>query len=265
MSKEGEGIPWKIINLPALADSDDDPLGRAYNEPLWPDYYTVDFLRNLQHTLPPKAWNALYMGKPSDTLGGVVNSDMFARYKTLPTNIKSENGSIVKQNVKRITISVDCASKVQERNDFTAISVWMEEVGTGLHYLCEVVRKRLEFDDMAKEIDHTARKWNANLILVEDKGAGTQYIQTRKGKSHIPIVPINPRGDKEFRFDGVIPMFTTGMVLLPESAHWLPDYEAELIAFPNGKFDDQVDTTSQYLEHVRQGVKLGTVKLKGTK
>jgi predicted phage terminase large subunit-like protein len=60
-------------------------------------------------------------------------------------------------------------------------------------------------------------------------------------------------------------MFTTGMVILPKKSSWLPEYEAELIAFPNGKFDDQVDATSQYLEYKRRGLTLGTRKLKGTK
>lgn len=263
-SKDGEGDPWVVINLPAFADSDDDPLGRKFGEPLWPDYYDEKFLNRIKSTLPTKSWNSLYMGRPSDTTGGVVHSDMFSRYKELPKNLKSEDGRVV-TNIKKITLSVDCANKTTERSDFTALTVWIQEADSNRHYLAEVVRKRLEFDDLCKEIDNTARKWNVNQILVEDKGAGTQYIQTRKGKSPFPIIPITPKGEKEFRFDGIIPMFSTGMALLPEKAHWLADYEAELIAFPTGKYDDQVDSTSQYLEYSRQGARLGTKKLKGTK
>ena len=34
---------------------------------------------------------------------------------------------------------------------------------------------------------------------------------------------------------------------LPEEAPWLVDFEKEVLAFPNGKFDDQVDSLSQFL------------------
>jgi hypothetical protein len=35
--------------------------------------------------------------------------------------------------------------------------------------------------------------------------------------------------------------------MLPESAPWLADLEAELFAFPGGKHDDQCDSISQAL------------------
>jgi phage terminase large subunit-like protein len=37
-------------------------------------------------------------------------------------------------------------------------------------------------------------------------------------------------------------------VLLPSEALWLPDYETELLGFPSAKYDDQVDSTIQFLE-----------------
>jgi predicted phage terminase large subunit-like protein len=70
---------------------------------------------------------------------------------------------------------------------------------------------------------------------------------------------------KEFRFDGVSPMFEAKEVLLPEKGtDWVADVEAELYAFPHGRNDDYVDSTSQYLtwardQHVRRGVR----KLRG--
>ena len=38
-----------------------------------------------------------------------------------------------------------------------------------------------------------------------------------------------------------------GFVYLPEEAHWLADYMAELTMFPAGRHDDQVDSTAQAL------------------
>jgi len=38
-----------------------------------------------------------------------------------------------------------------------------------------------------------------------------------------------------------------GRVLLPESASWLEDFRSEIMAFPNGRHDDQVDSLAQAL------------------
>jgi predicted phage terminase large subunit-like protein len=65
---------------------------------------------------------------------------------------------------------------------------------------------------------------------------------------------------KEFRFDGVTPMFAAGRVLFPEAGNdWIADLEHELLVFPNGKNDDYVDSVSQYLAYSRKGnVKRGS-------
>ena len=57
-------------------------------------------------------------------------------------------------------------------------------------------------------------------------------------------------------------MFVASLVLLPKQASWLPAYERELLTFPTSKYDDQVDSTSQYLEYARGVARLGTKKLR---
>jgi len=267
MSKEGIGIPYEIINLPAICEDENDALGRAIGEPLWPGFYTIDILNNLKATLPARDWNSLYRGKPVDENGGVVKASWFQRYEELPKNEENLQGVITKQIIRRTTISVDCASKKGERNDYTAIGVWIEDID-GKHYLAHVVRKKVEFNDMCDLINETARKWNANVILVEDKGSGTQYIQSYTSgnmKTPCPVVSIEVGVQtKEFRFDGVTPMLEAGEVLFPMRAPWLADYEAELLGFPGGTpHDDQVDMTSQYLARARRSRRGGTKKLMG--
>ena len=44
----------------------------------------------------------------------------------------------------------------------------------------------------------------------------------------------------------------SGLVWLPELAPWLEDFENEIVLFPNGKNDDQVDAMSQYLKRDRE-------------
>ena len=47
--------------------------------------------------------------------------------------------------------------------------------------------------------------------------------------------------------------FESGQVFLPNHAPWLADLETELFAFPNSRYDDQVDSVSQALSHQMSG------------
>jgi hypothetical protein len=43
-------------------------------------------------------------------------------------------------------------------------------------------------------------------------------------------------------------MIESGFVYIPEAAPWLAEYLHEMMVFPKGKHDDQVDSTAQFLE-----------------
>lgn len=267
MMKEG-GEHWEILNMPAFCeDEEKDPLGRRLGEPLWGEFYTVQELMTRKENMPPRDWNSLFRGRPTNDGGNVVNMDEMQRYTQLPRDLLDAQGNVIKRKIKRKTLSVDTASKPGERNDFTVCQVWIETVDEK-HYLADVKRARVEFNDMVTMINKAATAWNVHAILVEDKGSGTQYIQYMKDKiAPAPIIPIavGSQQSKEFRFDGVSPMFYSGQVLLPVNAPWLPEYEDEVESFPNGAHDDNVDATSQYLAWVRnKRKKLGSKKLKGT-
>lgn len=258
MSQAGQGFPFEIINLPCIYDEEvdgGDPMGREIGQVLWPDFYTLDYMLQLKATTPPRDWNSLYQGKPVDEEGGLISfaDGKIPRYTTLPPQSRW----------RRITISVDCAQKADQRNDYTVITVWIES-DTHQHYLVEVVRVRAEFNEMVQTIERVAMRHRASAILVEDRGSGTQYIQTRRGKAPAPVIAISTvNHSKEFRFDATLPMWQAGEVVLPDRAVWLADYERELVGFPNGKYDDQVDSTSQYLEWARKRGAGGTKPLVG--
>jgi predicted phage terminase large subunit-like protein len=43
-----------------------------------------------------------------------------------------------------------------------------------------------------------------------------------------------------------------GQVHLPQCAPWLEDFRTELLQFPKGRFDDQVDSLSQFLNWIER-------------
>ncbi len=60
-----------------------------------------------------------------------------------------------------------------------------------------------------------------------------------------------PGSDKLMRFYAQTAEFENGRVLLPRSAPWLDDYVREITSFPGCKYDDQVDSTTQALDHMK--------------
>jgi len=261
----GNRIKYKfeIINLPAICEDENDPLGRAVGEVLWPELFTLDALENLKADMTPSSWNSLYQGTPMDVSGGAVESAWFQNYDTAPSRGDPEKGLV--NQVRRCVVSVDAANTAKERSDFTVITVWYEDFKKN-HYLIDVVRKQMEFTEMSSEIARVCKRYNADALLVETKGNGLAYCQLKKdGGAPAALIPIEVGiSSKEFRFDEITPMIEAGTVFLPARAKWLADYLKELVAFPNGKNDDQVDSTSQYLKWARQKGRRGTKKLGGT-
>ena len=109
-------------------------------------------------------------------------------------------------------------------------------------------RERLEYPFLKKRVIDMARRFAAHSVLIEDKGSGTQLIQDlRYEKTGVRPISINPETDKVTRLSNQSAHIEAGQVFLPESAPWLDEFKAEIMAFPNGRFDDQVDSLSQFL------------------
>jgi predicted phage terminase large subunit-like protein len=106
----------------------------------------------------------------------------------------------------------------------------------------------------ARAIEH-ARAYIANKILVEDAGVGTGLIQDLQ-KAGMPAVAVKPDRNKKARMQIQSAKFEAGLVFFPKHAPWLSDYQAEVFAFPNVRFDDQVDSTSQALAADHSGCNL---------
>src|SRR5205085_12221713 len=73
-----------------------------------------------------------------------------------------------------------------------------------------------------------------------------QELTGRDGLS--AVTRYKPEADKVMRMHAQTAAIEDGRVLLPTEAPWLDDYLHELMLFPRGKYDDQVDSTSQFLD-----------------
>lgn len=177
-----------------------------------------------------------YLQNPSVAGGGIFKEEWFNYYKELP-----HGGYRV--------ISIDTASKVGELNDYSVATIW--QVIDNKYYLVGIFKDRLIYPSLKTKVSNLIEEHNPQLVLIEDKASGTQLIQDFKQHPY-PIRAVVPKQDKIVRASNTSTHFEMGRVFFPETqAKWLHDYKQELLSFPNAKHDDQVDSTSQFLNYIK--------------
>jgi predicted phage terminase large subunit-like protein len=115
-------------------------------------------------------------------------------------------------------------------------------------FLVSVFRRRLEYPALKRAVREQQRLFDATEVLIEDKASGTQLIQELIEDGCHGVTRYQPTGDKTMRMHAQTAMIDNGFVHIPEAAPWLAEYLHEMTVFPNGKHDDQVDSTAQFLD-----------------
>jgi predicted phage terminase large subunit-like protein len=145
--------------------------------------------------------------------------------------------------------SWDTAIKADARNDYS-VCVTLLVDDRGNYYVVEVLRDRLLYHQLKAQVIAQAQKHKPNTILIEEAGLGRTLVKDLKAAG-LSAVGVVPEGDKLTRMSMELEKFANGQVFFPREAPWLADFETELLAFPNGSYDDQVDALIQGLAYKR--------------
>jgi predicted phage terminase large subunit-like protein len=238
-----KGRGWTHLDLPAIAEEpqaieigDGEVYHRATGEVLHPNREPIEVLEQIKADMGSAVYFAQYQQRPVPVEGNLVKWAWFRVYANRPAH--DHDGRVIQ--------SWDTASKAGELNDYSVCTTWMMKGED--YYLLNVLRERLEYPLLKKRVIEMAHRHAAHSVLIEDKGSGTQLIQDlRHGKTGVRPIAIAPESDKVTRMSSQSAKIEAGQVILPETAPWLDAFQAEMMAFPNGKFDDQIDSVSQFL------------------
>ena len=112
---------------------------------------------------------------------------------------------------------------------------------------------RWDFPELKTEAYESYQFWEPDTVIVEAKASGTPLTHELRNMG-IPVVNFTPsRGnDKVSRVHSVSPLFEAGMVYAPDET-FADELIEEVAAFPNGEYDDLVDSMTQALMRYRQG------------
>jgi predicted phage terminase large subunit-like protein len=126
------------------------------------------------------------------------------------------------------------------RNDYSAIA----KIGItkNAYYVLDLWRAKVEFPALLRRVSALMTEDpTPSAVYVEDASNAVALIQALKSETGAPIVPATAKGSRESRIEGITGVLEAKKVFLPEEAPWLLDFERELLSFPAGKHDDQVD------------------------
>jgi predicted phage terminase large subunit-like protein len=198
-----------------------------------------------------RGYEAKHMLRPTVQEGVKFKREWFRqRYGTAIDWL--EQAHLVAGQLDEVAISVDAASTVSARSDFTAIHVWGRK-GAKRVMLDRVYRK-IEYGELLREFDRIVAEWpEATIKLIENKSNGITLITDRRDT--VPgIVPVNPTGDKMARANH-IPFEGGGNLWIP-NASWADEYVENMVGFgAGGMHDDDVDATSQVMERWATGAR----------
>ena len=241
---EDGGEEWELIDFPAIA-RDDDILGRKSGEALFPERYPIDELLKIKRNLGSYYWHALYQQKPAPDGGEIFKRSWFRYF-----NIDGDYYILhTPEGEKRFAISstwvlqtCDPAATEKETNDYFVLSTWAVTPDNDL-LLLEVFREHADTVKHEQIMKSAYQKWKPKFQGVENKTFGLNIIQ--KGVSNgLPIKPLAADTDKVSRARPMSARYETGSVYHRQNTPWLVDFEDEMISFPNGRHDDQVDTAA---------------------
>jgi predicted phage terminase large subunit-like protein len=242
---------WEVLSFPAIAEEDEVHLmeyawgrrrfERKIGEVLQPDRESRLTLENIRATIGGYNFASQYQQTPVPLGGAVVKTEWLKYY---------DPGDLPERFVCVIQ-SWDTANKSGELNDFSVCTTWGATFDR--YYLLAVFRQRLDYPDLKRAVHEQARQHRAEIVLIEDKASGTQLIQDLKveGLCGVKAYEPLPGNDKILRLYAQSAEFESGRVLLPRSASWLDEYVREITGFPGSKYDDQVDSTTQALDHLK--------------
>ena len=234
---------WTILNLAAIAEEDERiEIGkgrfhfRRAGEALHPRHESLATLERLRAEVGTDIFSAQYQQSPVPPGGAVIRKEWLRYYDVAPE----------RSYKTRIVQSWDTAAKDGPNNDWSVCTTWLL-VDRKHYYLLDVTRGRYDYPRLRDTAIALAQRFDPSSILIEDAMTGIALAQELRAAGTYVVKPVPVERDKFNRLWVQQAKFEAGLVHFPRQAAWLPALEAELLAFPQAKHDDQVDSLSQAL------------------
>ena len=178
-----------------------------------------------------REFSAQYQLDPLPLDGGLFNIDWFLLSAEVPA-------------FSELIMSVDVAV-TESGGNYTAVTLW----GHLDHHWYLTACHRFQFDaaKVRMAVEKLDQKYQPDLIVIDSTGVGKGMVAELRSQRFRHIYPSIAKLSKIQRANDVVAMIEGGRVSILATAPGLAEFRKEIISFPNGKFDDFVDSMTQVL------------------
>lgn len=235
-----------VYDQPTSTDEDGNevvnrPLRRK-GDPLHPSRYDLKKLAKIR-ALNRKSdgsdgrwWSALYQQNPVPDDGGYFTKEQFRR------------GSLPQTRKSNVFVAWDFAISEKKQNDYTVGVVGLQDENDVLHVADLVRFKSGDSFFIVESILNLCVRWaSPTLVLGFEDGQIYRAIEAllkkrmRERRMYPATVVLKPITDKMARARAFQGRMQQGMVSFSDQGDWYDGCRAELLRFPAGVHDDQVD------------------------
>jgi predicted phage terminase large subunit-like protein len=241
-----DGEYWEVLCLAAKCERSDDPLGREIGEYIWNEWFGADHWAKFERL--PRTWSALFQQRPSPDTGDYFKRDWIKTFNVTPP---------------RSTLNIYGASDYAVTSDG---GDWTVHVIVGVDpddrlYLLDMWRGKTSSDLWVDAFCDLVAKWRP-IGWAEETGqirSGVGPFLKRRmieRKAYVAREMFPTRGDKAIRAQSIRGRIAMNGLYVPTDAPWVPDLISEMMSFPVGVHDDQVDALGligQILDRMQAG------------
>lgn len=243
---------WRIVKIPAICESPDDPLGREVGEEMTsvtPDKRPSGWFTRMRESMSAYVFSALFQQSPTAGEGNLFKRSDWRYWQSgdagVTLTLVSEDDGRREQYARDTCtrfITIDLATSTKTSADYTVATAWAITLSGDLLVL-DRVRDRVPETDHATFVAPLRQRWlgGHDTVYIESRMFGTTLVYAM-GRAGVPLAELEADADKLTRAIPYAGLVRQHRVWLPRDAPWLDEWLDEHADFPNTAHDDQVDT-----------------------